>query len=235
MLSLAKQEAYRRRYAAENPLWRPASHVYRDLVASHVSRAARVLDLGCGRGGVMEELHGRAGLAVGLDPDLASLLQHRIGRFARTGGLAESLPYRDGAFGLLCCSWTLEHLADPAGALAEVARVLAPGGHFLFLTPNRRHPLLLLNRLLSWTGGRLVGRLYGRAQVDTFAARYQANDPRRLPGLLRDAGLEPIALTAVGDPTYLAFNELLYRLACLLERLTPRDRRVHLVGEARRV
>jgi len=183
----------------------------------------------------MEELPRRAGLAVGLDPDLASLQQHRVAGFARTGGLAESLPYHDGAFGLLCCSWTLEHVADPAAALAEVARVLTPGGTFVFLTPNRRHSLLLLNRLLGWTGGRLVGWLYGRAQADTFAARYRANDPRRLPGLLRDAGLEPVTLTPVGDPTYLAFNEPMYRLACLLERVTPQDRRVHLVGQARRV
>lgn len=183
----------------------------------------------------MEELHGSSGLAVGLDPDLASLQQHRIAGFPRTGGLAESLPYRDGAFGLLCCSWLLEHVAGPAAALAEVARVLAPGGTFVFLTPNRRHPLLLLNRLLGWTGGRLVGWLYGRPQADTFAARYRANDPRRLPGLLRDAGLDPVTLTPVGDPTYLAFNEPMYRLACLLERVTPQDRRVHLVGQARRV
>ena len=43
--------------------------------------------------------------------------------------------------------------------------------------------------------------------------------------------MERVSLRFVGDPTYLAFNEPLFRLACLLERVTPPPLRVHLVGE----
>jgi len=64
-LSLEKQEDYRRRYAEEHPGWQPASHVYRNRVAAHLGPSVRVLDLGCGRGGVVEELHGQAGRVVG--------------------------------------------------------------------------------------------------------------------------------------------------------------------------
>ena len=49
--------------------------------------------------------------------------------------------------------------------------------------------------------------------------------------LAQAAGLERVSLHSVGDPTYLAFNEPLFRLACLLERVTPCRMRVHLVGE----
>ena len=63
---------------------------------------------------------------------------------------------------------------------------------------------------------------------------YRANTPARVRALLRTAGLEVTALVLVSDPTYLAFNELFYRLACLLERLTPASLRIHLVGEARK-
>jgi len=38
-------------------------------------------------------------------------------------------------------------------------------------------------------------------------------------------------MSPVGDPTYLAFSELLFRLACLIEKLTPPPLRVHLVGD----
>jgi SAM-dependent methyltransferase len=234
MLSLGKQEAYRQRYAAETPGWQPATHVYRDRVAAWFTSTARVLDLGCGRGGVMEELYPRAGLAVGLDPDLESLREHRLLTFPRICGRAGALAYPSEIFDLVCCSWVLEHLSDPERALAEVARVLLPGGCFVFLTPNRRHPLLVLNRLLGWTRGRVVARFYGRAGADTFPAFYRANAPNRVRTLLQRAGLELTTMLFVDDPTYLAFSELFYRLACLLARITPPAWRVHLVGEARK-
>lgn len=239
MLSLDQQEAYRQRYAGMCPGWRPSSHVYQDLVAAHLTAATHVLDLGCGRGGVMERLHPRTGFVAGLDPDLRSLREHRAPALALSCGLAEALPYADGSFDLVCCSWTLEHLFDPARALAEVARVLRrpesaegwPGGRFIFLTPNARHPLLMLNRALRWTRGRLVGRLYDRAETDAFPAFYRANTPAQIERLARATGLERVSLRFIGDPTYLAFNEPLFRLACLLEQATPRWMRVHLVGE----
>ena len=231
MLPLDRQEAYRQRYAEMHPGWRPASHIYQDAVAARLTPATRVLDLGCGRGGVLERLHPLAGFVAGVDPDLASLREHRAPALARACGLAERLPYADGSFDLVCASWVLEHLPDPARAFAETARVLAPGGHFIFLTPNARHPLLALNRALRPTQGRLVGHLYGRAEADTFPAFYRANTSAQIEHLARAAGLKRVSLRSIGDPTYLAFNEPLFRLACLLERVTPPALRVHLVGE----
>jgi len=177
MLSLDQQEAYRRRYARVRPGWRPGSHIYQDAVAARLTPATRVLDLGCGRGGVMERLHSQAGLVAGLDPDLGSLREHRTPALALTNGLAKALPYADNSFDMVSCSWVLEHLPEPERAFAEVARILVPGGHFVFLTPNAHHPLLVLNRALGWTRGRLVGQFYDRARV---------------------------SLRFIGDPTYLA-------------------------------
>ncbi len=231
MLSLDQQETYRHRYAEMRPGWQPSSHVYQALVAARLTQDTRVLDLGCGRGGVMERLHPQAGFVAGLDPDLRSLREHRAPALARSSGLAKALPYADDVFDLVCCSWVLEHLADPARVFAKVSRVLAPGGRFVFLTPNARHPLLMLNRALSWTRGRLVDRLYGRVEADTFPAFYRANTLAQIERLARAAGLERVSLRFIGDPTYLAFNEVLFRLACLLERVMPHWMRVHLVGE----
>ncbi|MFQ6099798.1 MAG: class I SAM-dependent methyltransferase [Anaerolineae bacterium] len=231
MLSLDRQETYRQRYGGMRPGWRPSSHVYQDLVAGHLSPATRVLDLGCGRGGVMERLHPQAGFVAGLDPDMMSLREHRAPALARACGLAEALPYADSSFDLVCCSWVLEHLPEPEQVFAEVARVLRFGGHFIFLTPNRCHPLVMFNQALRWTRGRLVGYLYGRAEPNTFPAFYRANAPVQIERLVRAAGLERVSLRFIGDPTYLAFNESLFWLACLLERVMPRRMGVHLVGE----
>ncbi len=234
LLPLERQEAWRERYRREHPGWQPATHVYRDRVARHLGPETRVLDLGCGRGGVLEQLRPRTGWAAGVDPDWASLAEHRMPDLPRACARAEALPFPDSAFDLVCCSWVLEHLSDPAGALGEVARVLRPGGTFVFLTPNVLHPLVGINRLLQGAGGRLVLWFYGRTGADTFPTFYRANSPRRLRALLENAGLEVQALLTVGDPTYLAFNEPLYRFSCALEALTPSFAKVHLVGEARK-
>ncbi len=231
-LPLEKQETYRRRYAQEHPGWQPASHIYRDRVAACLGPSVRMLDLGCGRGGVVEELHGRAGRTVGVDVDWLSLKEHRLAFLPRAVGQAEALPFPAGSFDLVCCSWVLEHLPDPERALREVVRVLVSGGRFIFLTPNVRHPLLALNQWLCWTRGRAVQWLYGRAKADTFPTLYRANTIPNLTALLRSAGLEPLAIIPVSDPTYLAFNEALYRLSVWAEEWIPPPARVHLVGEA---
>lgn len=213
------------------PGWQPSSHVYQDLVAGRLGAKTRVLDLGCGRGGIMERLRARAGFVAGLDPDRRSLCEHRASGIALLCGLAEMLPFADNTFDLVCCSWVLEHLVRPQRAFTEVARVLAPGGRFIFLTPNLRHPLLMINRALSWSQGRVVNWVYRRSETDIFPAFYRANTIVRIELMAREAGLEQILLRFVGDPTYLAFNEPLFRLACLLRRVTPRRMRVHIVGE----
>jgi SAM-dependent methyltransferase len=201
-----------------------------------------VLDIGCGRGGLIELVHGHVGFAVGVDPDRRSLREHRAPVVHRVSGLAEHLPFPDESFDLVICSWVLEHLARPQRFFAEVARVLQSpnsaaarsGGHLVFLAPNAWHPLTWIGRLLGRLGrwqAWLVTRLYDRAEVDTFPVVYRANTRRRVEQLAAAAGLVPIAFLTIGDPTYLAFNELFYRLAVMAERLTPQWMKVHLVGD----
>ncbi len=198
--------------------------------------------MGCGRGGLVERLHHQVALSVGLDADMDSLVSHRAPMVSRVAGRAEMLPFPDASFDLVLCSWVLEHLVRPAHAFAEMARVLKcprpaageQGGHLILLTPNAWHPLAWANRLIGRMGGVqtwLVQRLYGRAEADTFPVRYRANTRRRVERLARAEGLRPVAWYTIGDPSYLAFNEPLYRLAVLLERLTPAWMKVHLVGD----
>jgi ubiquinone/menaquinone biosynthesis C-methylase UbiE len=231
MLSLDQQEALRDRYAAMRPGWQPSTQVYEDLVASRLVDNGTVLDVGCGRGGVLERLLPRVRFAAGADPDPRSLCEHRTPALALTTALAERLPFASCAFDVVICSWVLEHLRHPESALLEFARVLRQGGSFVFLTPNSRNPIVALSRALSRAQGQLVSRVYKRAEADTFPVVYQANTSRRLDGIARNAGLVRRVEMTVGDPTYLAFSEHFFRLGCLLERITPAGLRVHLVGE----
>ena len=230
MLSLEQQEALRQCYAATRPGWRSSSQVYQDLVTDRLSPSTRVLDLGCGRGGVIERLHASSGFVAGLDPDSLSLQEHRLQGLPLIAGRAEKLPFADNTFDLAVCSWVIEHLADPTTALREVARVLRQGGAFVFLTPNLLHPLIALNRLIRGSRARVLSRFYDRAGADTFPVLYRANTPRAIRRLAQSAGLACGPMQTIGDPTYVAFTEQLFWLGRLLELVTPAAMRLHLVG-----
>jgi SAM-dependent methyltransferase len=111
------------------------------LVDEHLAGATRVLDLGCGEGQVARRVAALGAEVVGVDPTGAQLATAR----ARGGGphyvraAAEAVPLGDGSFDAALSCLVFEHLDPFEPAVAEVARVLAPGGRFaLFLN----HPLL---------------------------------------------------------------------------------------------
>ncbi|MDY7039395.1 MAG: class I SAM-dependent methyltransferase [Chloroflexota bacterium] len=235
MISLDRQNRYREQYARLRPGYRNSGQVYEALVRQHATPQARVLDLGCGRGGVMELLAEHVALPVGVDPDLASLVEYREPNVRRAMTLANALPFPPASFDLVLCSWVIEHLADPLVAFSEVARVLRPGGHFVFLTPNALNYVVLINRLMpAWIQRHLVPRVYARAEADTFPVVYRANSRRSLDDFLGQVGLCCEAFYLVGDPSYIALHKILFWIGILLERLTDgrplRELKVHLVG-----
>jgi SAM-dependent methyltransferase len=232
MLSLERQNAYRARFAASHPNWQPSGPLYEGLVRRYATPGASWLDLGCGRGGIVELLGGQVRLCAGIDPDPASLREHRASLVRLSAAQAERLPFASGSFELVTCSWVMEHLPDPSLALAEVARVLRPGGHFVFLTPNALNPITWLNRLAPARLQRaLVWRLYQRDEGDTFEVYYRANTPARLDRLLSRCGLQRVEMALVGDPSYVAFNDALFDLAAWIEPALPPAWRVHIVGD----
>ena len=112
------------------------------MAAEHLAGTRRVLDVGCGEGQISRLAVARgAEVVVGVDPTWAQVevATARAGgaRYARSG--AGALPFRDGAFDAVVACLVFEHIRDVDDAIAEVARVLEPGGRFLFFL---NHPLL---------------------------------------------------------------------------------------------
>lgn len=237
MLGLDQQNQWREAYRADHPGWRPATELFADRVRHYLQPGARLLDLGCGRGGLVEQLTHPYDQTVGIDPDLASLREHRLPALPRLVGHSDRLPFAPFSFDIIYASWLLEHLPAPAETFAAVARALRPGGVFVFITPNRRHPVAwgnyLAGRLGAWQG-RLVERLYGRAEVDTFPTAYRANTPDALGRLATDASLSLVELWLVADPSYLAFNRVTFQAAQWLDSRLPDSRHIHIVGVAQK-
>jgi ubiquinone/menaquinone biosynthesis C-methylase UbiE len=105
-------------------------------VREHLPAGARVLDLGCGPGWVSHNLAGEYQL-VGVDVEEAAVrLCRRLYQGNYLVGSALGLPYADGSFDAVIFTEAIEHFARPEPALAEIARVLKPGGLALITTPN---------------------------------------------------------------------------------------------------
>ncbi len=223
-------EYYRRRYAALKPGWEPATARYQRRVARYLTPTTRALDLGCGRGGIVERL-GNAGQWVGLDPDHASLRDHRLPGLARAQADALRLPLGSATCDLVVSSWVLEHLADPRRTFAEISRVLRPGGRLICLTPNARHPIPRFGQIMARWQSALVPKVYGRGAEDAFPVYYRANTPEQLSRLAAYVGLRLVNIELVEDPSYFAWNRSTFALAARLEALLPVLWKVHLIAE----
>jgi len=140
-----------------------------------------VIEVGCGSGRFIASVQAaRPNLKChGIDLSETAIRQAR----SRPGvefhvGRADPLPFENGRFAAVLMIDVLEHVPDMAVALAEVRRVLAPGGVFHLVFPCEGHPLTLVGRL---------GFLRGFKAK--HAGHLHALSPRQLFRLLDDAGL----------------------------------------------
>jgi ubiquinone/menaquinone biosynthesis C-methylase UbiE len=155
------------------------------------------LDVGCGTGDDVRAMAavvgaGPGGRAVGVDVSEALLTEAR--RRAEGAGLpvelyagdAHALPLPDGSFDVVRTERTLQHLADPARALAEMARVARPGGRIAAAEPDWETLVIdlpdraLTRRVLEFHCDRARNGWIGR----------------QLAALFRDAGLREVGVSA---------------------------------------
>lgn len=170
----------------------------------------RCLEIGVGSGEMLVQLHARGHEAYGVDlaPAMARQAQRRF--LDATGGrprLAvadlERLCFRDAAFDLVVLAGVIEYAADPEPALAEIARVLRPGGTVILSVRNLvclGRPLVAARDLLAASplaspavaglmrAWRAVVRRRGTEEA--VAARREV--PWRFRRRLRAHGLEPV-------------------------------------------
>ncbi len=162
------------------------------FLLGRVAAGDRVLDLGCGDGAFAAELSSAGALVTGAD--VAGEALRRAAQRAPAVTLVQldegaALPFAEDAFDAVWIGETLEHVADVAGLLTDVRRVLRGGGELLVTTPNQPRLLLAVEAL---RGRPLERRLDPRADHLRFFTM------RTLSALLSGAGFAQIDVHAVG-------------------------------------
>jgi SAM-dependent methyltransferase len=142
----AAYDGFAEAYAAENETSLMNAYYERPAMLALAGEVTgrRILDAGCGAGPLSAALRERGAIVTGVDAsaDILDLARRRLGPDAdlRVADLAEPLPFPDDAFDDVVSSLVLHYLQDWGPTLAEVRRVLVPGGRFLFSVD---HPMAI--------------------------------------------------------------------------------------------
>jgi SAM-dependent methyltransferase len=207
--------------------WAALSEAYAVLVAEHLGRDTRWLDAGTGSRLLEEALNGlenwlveQGRTTIGMDVHLT----HHQNIRTLVGGSIYGIPFADGSFDLVTCNMVMEHLCEPASAVAEISRVLVRGGALVINTPNLWNYGVLANSILSkvlpeqWRLG-LVRSSDSREPKDIFPVRYRANTLNRLSAMLAAHGLK--VHRAIVVPQQRAFFRQTAPVEKLLMKLSP--------------
>ncbi len=113
-----------------------------------------VLEVGCGAGNVLEQVRGRR-TGVDLSPFLLEKAQRRLrGRATLLEMDAGALTFEEASFDRVYCTEVLEHVLDPGKVVAELHRVLRPGGIAVISVPNEPLINAIKGRVLALPGAR---------------------------------------------------------------------------------
>jgi SAM-dependent methyltransferase len=130
--------------------------------ALSLPKGQRILEVGCGRGIALPVLSSRlaprALVGIDVDQELVAIAQQRL-RVLDVDATVEhadvrALPFEDASFDLVIDFGTCYHISGASDALAQIARVLRPGGLFVHETPIAQclaHPIRSFGRRLPWS------------------------------------------------------------------------------------
>ncbi len=192
-MTLNDPELVRREYASERGLeGRRAAYRFadgpdpREIVLDALREVAprRVLEVGCGPGELAARIGQELGAevrAVDISPRMVELACGR-GVDAQVGDV-QRLPFADGEFDAAVAAWMLYHVPDVERALAELARVLRPGGRLVAVTNHLDHMYEL--RELVGLGRRGETAFSGANGGDLLARHFIAVVRRDAVGVVR--------------------------------------------------
>ena len=183
MTRLNDQDLVQREYATDERVRHRRLDVWADVAGDDPERVAlaalaevepkRVLDAGCGTGEFASRILARK--IVGIDSSSFMVDRARENGVDARVAYVESMPFTDDEFDAASCNWVLYHLRDLDRGLAELARVLRPGGRLVAITNSERH----LEELWSALGRKKEASIFTAENGEEALLRHFSHVERR--------------------------------------------------------
>ena len=199
---------------------------FHQICARVIPAGGRILEIGAGPSNPTSDFLATHGGLTGLDVDPDVRNNRALTASAVFDGGA--FPFPDGSFDACVSNYVLEHVARPDIHLAEVRRVLVPGGVYAIRTPNLYHYVAMVAWLTPhWFHQRVANRLRDLPADahDPYPTVYAMNTPRTFRNLARAADLDVAELHMVEkEPSYGMASPLVFYPFLAYERLVNSSR-----------
>jgi SAM-dependent methyltransferase len=215
------QEAWTDRFYRSRPGWQDGTSEFHELCREHAPPGVRILEVGAGPSNPTSAFLATLGELDGIDVSE----EVRSNKHLRKSDLivGDRYPVPDESFDLVVSNYVVEHVAKPREHLAEIRRVLKPGGRYVFRTPNLVHYVALVSRLTPHRFHLLAAnrlRALGPEEHDPWPTVYAMNTPAAVRRHARDAGMEVRRLDMVEqEPSYGMVARPLFLAFMAYERL----------------
>ena len=232
------QERYVQRFYRGRPGWIDGTAQFHEVCSRYITRESRVLEIGAGPANPTSEFLSRAaGSVVGLDVDPAVMTNGFLKEAQVYDG--KQFPFPDESFHIALSDYALEHVEHPPDLLREIHRVLAPGGVFLFRTPNIFHYVSIFSRLLPDS---ISPWLRNRASDHpVYPKFFRCNSEKVCRRILSESGFGVLELTLIEkEPSYGLRTRFLFLPMMAYERLVNstslfRQLRANILCAARKI
>jgi SAM-dependent methyltransferase len=198
------QQAYLERFYCASRGWVDGTTEFHAMCAAHIRRGSAILEVGAGPSNETSRYLSSLGPVWGVDVDPAVEANDALTEACVLATAA--YPFADARFDACVSDYVLEHVENPMAHFAEVARVLRPGGVYVFRTPGRYHYVTVVSRLTPHAFHRAVANRLRNRDADAHApypTHYRANSRRAIRRAAARTGLGVRELRMVEkEPAY---------------------------------
>ena len=204
--------------------WKDGTSEYHEILSRYTpSKNATVLEIGSGpEDRSSAYVASRVAHLDGLDIDKRVLSNPDLREAFVYNGEEFPKEIADESYDLVVADYVMEHVEHPSLMMTEIHRILRPGGHFVFRTPNIFHYVSLISRFTPHSFHLAMAnkaRQRDDSSVDPYPTFYRFNSRRAVRTIATEAGLRDVELRMVEkQPSYLKFNSLAYRCGVAYER-----------------
>ena len=231
------QQRWLDRYYDRSKGWLSGTDRFHEMLASRIPRGGKILEIGPGPSNETSRFLATLGEVHGLDPDPEVAGNTALTSWRRLEN--DRFPFADGSFDACVSNYVLEHVDRVEEHLQEIHRVLAPGGAYLFRTPNLYHYVSVVSRLTPHRFHLFVANRMRDMPEDShepYPTFYKLNTRGAIRRAAHRAGLAVEQLSMIeSEPMYGLSNRALFFVFMVYERIVNSARifaglRVNILG-----